>query len=476
MNAVFHVTRLVVLSVALYMQWRQWREGRKNEYLLGLIAFLGLVFAELFMAYFYTSGIVTRAPRPGEAHPFWGDYLQSLALLFFAWATPALAGKTNPTSLGKPGRLWPTLALLLLATLPEVWLRFTGWVHFSNAVSSAAAVGFLAWALASVSRLQGGHRHELGTALALLGLSQMFHFGFFIGLRLPWFPIHFGERIFSTLGYVVYLVFLHDHILAEKRRLLEQLQARNAELRRLDALKNQFLSVASHELRTPLTAIHAAASALQRPDLSRNEQQGMVEVIARRSKNLAELVEECLDLSRIQLGKLKYRMEPVSVNALVRNAVAELRPLCRQKDVALHSRVPDRELRVLGDANRLSQVLHNLLANSLKFTPRGGQIAVRCFEREEHVVLCVADSGTGIEPGQMPHIFEAFYHSDSPADCVRGAGLGLWLARSIVEAHGGRIRVRSSPGQGTEFTVSLHKLSVQNTQPTPKEVRLNEHD
>jgi signal transduction histidine kinase len=463
MNAVFHLIRLVVLLAVLYMQWRQWHEGRKSEYLIALIAFVGLVFTELFMAYFYTSGIVQRLDRTISAHPFWGDFLQSMSLVLFALSTPYLALNAPQKFQWKSPKLWSAvLSLLILLGFPKLQfasLIFEKVPHYPNALLSLYAVGFLSWAFIAVTRLRRGHGGQIVAALAFLITSQIFHFGYFIGLTWEWFPVHFGERILSTLGYIVYLTFMHDHILAEKRALLNKLRHSNAELRRLDALKNSFLSIASHELRTPLTAMHTAAALLRKKTLSEAEQQAIIEVIFRRSKNLAELVEECLDISLIQLGKFEYRMEPIIVNDLLRNAIDEIQPMCKEKNIELTIASPEKDLMIMGDPNKLLQVLHNLLSNSFKFTPHGGRITLRCYEKGQKICVSVEDTGAGIAPERLPYIFDPFYHADAPDGKSSGVGLGLLIVKSIVEAHRGSIKVKSKPGQGTTFVISLDKIS-----------------
>ncbi|MFQ5771615.1 MAG: sensor histidine kinase [bacterium] len=463
MNAVFHLIRLVVLMVVLYMQWRQWHEGRKSEYLLALIAFASLVFTELFIAYFYTSGIVKHLERSMRVHPYWGDFLQSLSLILFALITPYLALSTSQRMRWKTYWLWSTLfSFLVLLIVPKLEFASSIFVkipHYPNALLSLYAVGFLTWALIAVSRQWQGHCGQILVSLAFLVISQIFHFAFFTGLTWIWFPIHFGERIFSTLGYIVYLTFMHDYILAEKRALLHELQNLNAELRRLDKLKNNFLSLASHELRTPLTVMHTAAALLRKETLSKTEQQRMIEVIFRRSKNLAQLVEECLDISRIQLGKLEYRMKPFPVNDLFRNAMDEIQPLCKEKDILLKMANPETDLMIMGDPDRLLQVLLNLLSNSVKFTPSGGHITLRGFEEGKEVCISVEDTGVGINPEHLPHIFDPFYRADAPDGNSRGVGLGLLIAKSIVEAHSGSIVVKSKTGQGTIFVIYLDRIS-----------------
>lgn len=460
-NATFHLVRLVVLLVVLYVQWRQWREGRQTGYLIAFIAFAALAATELFIAYFYSASAVLHFDQPVSRHPLWGDFLQSLSLALFALSTPYLLMNGAQKIRWKAPALWSALFLLLVllgfappAFMPPLFDRI---VHYHNAILSLYAVGFLSWALIVVSRMQRGGRGQILISVALLVVSQVFHFGYFSGLTLAWFPIHYGERIFSTFGYIVYLGFLHDHILAEKRQLLKELQQSNAELRRQDRLKNGFLTLISHELRTPLTAMHTAATLLQKKSLARNEQQELAGVISRRSKSMAAQVEELLDVSRIQLGKLEYRKQAVDVNALLHKTLEDMRLVCKAKDIALEIETTGHDLPVFGDPNRLSQVLQNLFGNSIKFTPAGGRIAARCSEESNTVAISIEDTGTGIDAERLPHIFDLFYQTNE-AYLSGGVGLGLFIAKSIVEAHDGRITVESTPGQGTTFTIYLDRI------------------
>lgn len=457
-NAIFHLIRLVVLLVVLYMQWQQWREGRRPDYLAALVAFLSLVFAELFIAYFYTSGVLQHINRPISQHPFWGDFLQSLSLVLLALITPYLvlrtAGKPRWSSLKLLIALLALPVFLLLPVLEFVTPISEGIPHYPNAVLSFYASVFLGWAFHTVFRLRKGYCARILLSLIFLILSQMFHLAAFLGLVLSWFPMHLGERIFSTLGYIIYLAFMHDHILAEKRVLVDDLRDANAELQRLDRLKNRFLSLASHELRTPLSAIHTAATLLSRKNLSQSEQKSLAEVIGRRSKNLALLVEELLDVARIQLGVLDYHMQPFAIKELLQETVREMRPLADEKNISIELNYQDAASVIHGDEDRLRQVLYNLLANSLRFTASGGNVAIQGYQEECIFHLIVRDTGCGISPQRLPSIFDLYYHNDSD-NTSNNVGLGLFIARAIVGAHKGTIEVTSAVGQGTVFTISL---------------------
>ncbi|NIR51737.1 HAMP domain-containing histidine kinase [candidate division KSB1 bacterium] len=458
-NTVFHLIRLVVLLVVLYMQWRQWRERRRPDYLVALLSFASLVFAELFMTYFYTSGILQHLKRPVSQHPFWGDFLQSLSLVVLALVTPYLASNSSRRPHWKSLELWSALlvlpALLALPMLQFISLILDSVPHYSNAVLSFYASSFLGWALYTVLRMGNKYRVQILLSLAFLILSQMFHLGYFLGVTLSWFPIHFGERLFSTFGYVVYLAFMHDRIITEKRMLLDEVEQANAELQRQDKLKNRFLSLASHELRTPLSAINSAAALLRRKNLTRSEQTAMAELICRRSKNLAVLVGELLDVARIQLGTLEYRMRPCAINDLLQETVQEMQPLAEEKNISLELHKPDKPTMIKGDAERLRQLLYNLIANSLKFTSNGGNIRVQRYQKGDKLYLRVEDTGCGISPERLPRIFDLYHHTEDSENTSTNVGLGLFIAKAIVEAHQGTIAVKSKLDQGTVFTICL---------------------
>ncbi|MFQ5707862.1 MAG: sensor histidine kinase [bacterium] len=170
------------------------------------------------------------------------------------------------------------------------------------------------------------------------------------------------------------------------------------------------------------------------------------------------IVTGTLVMSFLSCSKEKH-MEPIPVNELVRNAIDEMQPMCKEKDISLKMANPKKGLMIMGDPNRLLQVLHNLLSNSFKFTPPGGRITIQCYEEGQKICISVADTGSGIEPACLPHIFDPFYHGHASDGDSSGVGLGLLIAKSIVEAHSGSIKVKSKPGQGTTFVISLDRIS-----------------
>jgi signal transduction histidine kinase len=245
------------------------------------------------------------------------------------------------------------------------------------------------------------------------------------------------------------------------------------ELQELDRLKSQFLSMASHELKTPLTsvsgylqlALRRARRRLEqgppRADEWRKEQEALVqqlETITSQTFHLARLVDELLDVSRIESGKLELRLEPVDLARLTADVAARMQLTTSQHRIRLD--VPSGEgTLVSGDRDYLEQVLSNLIGNAIKYSPAGGPIDVEVRPAAEQVQLSVRDQGVGISPEELDKVFTLFYRSrESSAQQASGMGLGLYISREIVTRHGGQIWVESWPGHGSTFYVSLPRL------------------
>lgn len=227
------------------------------------------------------------------------------------------------------------------------------------------------------------------------------------------------------------------------------------ELRRLERLRRELTANVSHELRTPLTSIKGFAETLLGGAM-RDEATGrrFLEIIDKEANRLVKLVDDLLDLSRLEDKRISLQLGQVEVGALVDETLTRLRPLAGARTFDVQA--PPGEAVVLADHDRLSQVLTNLLDNAIKFTPDGGRIAIgwRCTNGE--VEISVSDTGPGIAEDDLPHVFERFYKADrARAASSGGSGLGLAITKHIVEAHGGRIAVTSAPGAGTTFVVTL---------------------
>jgi PAS domain S-box-containing protein len=238
---------------------------------------------------------------------------------------------------------------------------------------------------------------------------------------------------------------------------------KEAELARLDAaheaarVKDEFLAVLSHELRTPLNAVLGWVHILQSGRLSPGLFREAVEIIARNARLQAQLIEDILDVSRIAAGKLELERQPLLVAEVVEAAANAVRPEALKRNIELVTALGEGLPPIEGDAKRLQQVLGNLLSNALKFTPEGGRISVRCEAAADEVLIAVRDTGIGIEPALQASIFERFRQADSRTTRRHGGlGLGLAIARHLVEQHGGSLSVESEgSGRGATFTLRL---------------------
>jgi signal transduction histidine kinase/HAMP domain-containing protein len=224
----------------------------------------------------------------------------------------------------------------------------------------------------------------------------------------------------------------------------------------LDRLKSDMVSTVSHELKTPLTSVQMAVHLLLEEVVGPlNAKQIELLLAARQDADrILAMINDLLDLTRIEQGRVKLDLEPVSVGVLLHEAVARMRPQADDAGLALEAAVADPEVFVKVDRDRIGHVFDNLVGNAIQHTPRGGVVRLSARPEGEGVQVEVRDTGKGIAGEHLPHLFEKFYRipGESPAG---GAGLGLAIVREIITAHGGRIDVASRPGKGTTFTFSL---------------------
>ena len=226
-------------------------------------------------------------------------------------------------------------------------------------------------------------------------------------------------------------------------------------VRRLETVRRDFISNISHELRTPLASLKAVVETLR--DGAVEDPPAAVrflDLADRELDALTQMVEELLELSRIESGRVPLRLAPTAVAAVVAPVVERLRPQAERAELALTVNVPADLPLVLIDGPRVQQVLGNLLHNAIKFTPAGGTIAIDAREADGTLLVRVTDDGVGIPAGDLPRIFERFYKADR-ARSGGGTGLGLAIARHIVQAHGGQIWARSKEGEGSRFYFTL---------------------
>ncbi|NJN92635.1 MAG: response regulator [Anaerolineales bacterium] len=244
-----------------------------------------------------------------------------------------------------------------------------------------------------------------------------------------------------------------------------EIEAANTELRKLDELKSQFISIASHELRTPLIAIQGYV------DLLRNgkgqglneDQKKMLDTVSRNATRLARIVSELLDISRIEENKLVLREEIISIDEIIREVIDENRPSLDKRGHNVTIELQPNLPKVLGDRDRLAQVIINLLGNAIKYTPDGGHIQIKGETVNDYVHLSVSDNGIGIKTEHIGQLFKRFStvgdvtkHRTSKEDFLAGGtGLGLSIVEGIIKAHGGRVWVESEYSQGSTFHINL---------------------
>ena len=231
--------------------------------------------------------------------------------------------------------------------------------------------------------------------------------------------------------------------------------------------KDEFLATASHELRTPLTAILGWARMLRSGQLDPSGYSKGLETIERNAKAQVQLIEDILDGSRIITGKLHLEIRPLDLTALVNSALDAVRPAADAKGIQLSLSLDPEAARVIGDPERLQQVVWNLANNAVKFTPRGGSVQVLLHRVGTHIELCVSDSGQGIGSEFLPHVFERFRQAEGSTSRRHGGlGLGLALVRHLVEAHGGTVLAESEgEGRGARFIVKLPVQAVYQVEP-----------
>jgi len=264
----------------------------------------------------------------------------------------------------------------------------------------------------------------------------------------------------------------------EREALLAAERHARVEAERASRMKDEFLATLSHELRTPLSAILGWTHLLGRPNTAAVDVAKAAATIERNARAQARLIEELLDVSRITSGNLHLDIQPVSISAVFETVVSSLKPAADARSIRLRQHADDAG-EVLADASRLQQIVWNLVANAIKFTPPGGQVLLAAQRSESEVVLTVSDDGVGITAEFLPHVFERFRQAESSESRTHGGlGLGLAIVRQLVELHGGKVEASSAGvGRGATFSVRLpvHAVALpvvptQSTKPAPMPV------
>src|SRR5207237_5936512 len=242
---------------------------------------------------------------------------------------------------------------------------------------------------------------------------------------------------------------------------IEMLQRANLELQEAYRMKSEFLTNMSHELRTPLNAIIGFSEIIRTtPELSEAERGEFAETIHTSGRRLLKLINDILELTHIQAGRLELHPAPCQLAEAVDAALAENAAAATQKELTVTSQI-DRAMQVVFDPRSLRHVVHNLVNNAVKFTPHHGRVVIRAVETEPGTVVEVRDTGIGIKPEDQPHLFEEFRQIDgSTSRGYEGVGLGLALSKRLVELQGGQIWVESTPGKGSAFRFLIRRLPL----------------
>ena len=244
---------------------------------------------------------------------------------------------------------------------------------------------------------------------------------------------------------------------AEREQLLALERAARAEMEAASRAKDEFLAVLSHELRTPLQPILGWVKVLRQQRLDNRTTSRALETIERNARTQAQIIEDLLDISRIIAGKLSVETRPIGLVPVIEGAVDAVRAAAEAKSLRITTDLDRRGVEVNGDANRMQQVMWNLLSNAVAFTPAGGSIHVALVQKEGQATISVRDSGRGIPRSFLPHMFERFRQADSTSTRRHGGlGLGLAIVRHLMELHHGTVTAESEgEGQGATFTVTL---------------------
>jgi signal transduction histidine kinase len=297
----------------------------------------------------------------------------------------------------------------------------------------------------------------LGMIVGGGGLALGYQIAGVLGLAVFFLPI--ALTIYACRLYIAQTkaqMERQEEIIAERT---DDLQKANKELQRLDRIKTSFFSVVNHEMRTPLTAIIGYSELLLNDKILLTDlQSDMLHRVLDNSQRLVDLVNNLLDISRLEEGKLRLELQAMDVTTIVDRAITAVKPMAEQKHISIFVDVPGTLLNVYGDSTRVDQILVNLLSNAVKYTPDTGSVTISA-QRDGvvgMVTISVADTGIGIPANQLPFIFDRFVRAERDLMMnIVGTGLGLSITKGLVEAHGGSIWAESEEGRGSVFTFTL---------------------
>jgi signal transduction histidine kinase len=225
----------------------------------------------------------------------------------------------------------------------------------------------------------------------------------------------------------------------------------NARLFQQSDLISEFV----HEIRTPLASLTAAAYILQRPEIAEERRTKIIHTIEQEINRLSDMASAFLDLARLESGRARYNFSPVEIGEIIEECSVVIKEKIEEKHQQLHLEKPDQPIHITADRDKLKQVLLNLLTNAHKYTPPGGKITLASQSTFDEIILTVSDTGKGIQAEYLPHLFEKFFRVPSTEQDIQGSGLGLFICKHIIDAHGGKINIESTLGQGTTVCVRL---------------------
>lgn len=281
--------------------------------------------------------------------------------------------------------------------------------------------------------------------------------GLFLGHERPGVFSERLEPIMAGIAAQLAVAIDNARLIEREQRARASAEAAREVAETASRAKDEFLAVLSHELRTPLNAVYGWARMLRSGDMEPDAVKRALDVIMRNANAQVQLIDEMLDVSRIVTGKMRLDVRPLDLRSVIEGALDAVQPAAEAREIRLQASLGPRPMALTGDPDRLQQVVWNLLINAVKFTPKGGRVEVRLQTVVSHVEIVISDTGQGISPELLPHIFERFRQADSSTTRQHtGLGLGLALVRHLVELHGGQVKVDSAgEGEGSTFTVRL---------------------